>query len=274
MTTYARMYRSTAEVMAATPSKENIGKYPNGFDAWYGFSKRDLGGLTNIKELIALVNYGWKDGAKLAKKAFDELSSIVPKTRSVHRRKIRGDFGDELDMQRVYTGDLDTAWSKMHRRFEDGTQGNPVTILVNIGGLVGTTAEEFFWRGAVARVAAERLEAAGRRVEIIAYSYSRGSYKTGDALTGVLLKELDQPLNEEVLVATTAHPAFFRQFILNARLAEKAIIKPDFGATAQGLPERKHFGISKNAEVIGITDMYSEQDAKKFLTNITKGELK
>ena len=94
-----------AEALTHTQSKAN------GRDDWLG--------APNVTELQNRLERGWADGVKRIEQiATRELSAPA----SVRRRRVRGDAGDELDMQAVWRGDLNRAWSRTRRANRVGSR--------------------------------------------------------------------------------------------------------------------------------------------------------
>jgi hypothetical protein len=118
---------------------------------------------------IALLNFvlgGWPAGVEQLRGALGDLEVASMFTR--HRRKRRrGDQGDELDIHRVYRGDLSNAWQRMGRAEKPGA-GKPVTVVCNLGAHSGIDADQLFWRGATAIHLAEVLMQRGHPVQIVA----------------------------------------------------------------------------------------------------------
>lgn len=157
-----------------------------------------------------LVEGGWADGAARVQAFADKLGAQAPTPRCVRRRIRRKDFGDELDIQAVYRGQLDRAWSVAERDQSVGVRN--VTILAPMQGNCTAPDTVFFWRGAAVMCLAERLTAAGYNVEIIA------TYDVHDATDcgrerfryRATVKRADMPLDGASLAAVLALAGFKR----------------------------------------------------------------
>lgn len=107
-------------------------------------------------------------GAELQNVKFDagvarieRLSKQLTAPNPVSRRRklVRSDAGDELDMSRVWQGDLEHAWTASHRMAVAGP--SRVLIVVNVGNLYNTKADEMAMRGATALALTSTLQEAG-----------------------------------------------------------------------------------------------------------------
>ena len=103
--------------------------------------------------------------------------STVAYMQEVHRpkRKLRfGDFGDELDIHKIYQGHSDAAWARRVRH-PVMEKMSLVTLYVDIGGNSRMIADESLWRAAVAVKLADDYSAAGKSVKIIVGSTASGA---------------------------------------------------------------------------------------------------
>lgn len=154
-----------------------------------------------------LILTGWHDGLRRIEEAIGGLGE-APQPIGNRRRRIRGDFGDSVDMQRVYAGNLPQAWERMKRQPRAGNR--KITLLVDALARAGADSDTIFWRGAAAVALCDSLTASGFNVEVIV-----GFAGNNDArnLTGarVTVKSSGMPLDKFAL-ASAAHPSFFRYF--------------------------------------------------------------
>lgn len=177
------------------------------------FAKGELGdgqdwfGAPNGKVLKERLTQGWAEGAeRLQDLAIREISPT-----SVRRRRIRGDQGDELDMQAVWRGDLSRAWTRTKRMSRAGTS-RTITIVCNLGDNCGTDAATLFWRGASVLRLADSLTSAGYNIGIFgACAGNRcDTDDTVDCAQFVEIKATDAPLDLSALAGLTAMPGWFR----------------------------------------------------------------
>jgi len=130
----------------------------------------------------------------------------------VKRKRIRCDQGDELDIHKVYQGQMDKAWSKTER-IEVAQKFHLVTLMINYGGNCDIKAEDSLWRAAVAVRLATELEAAGKSVQILVGTVSNATSNSHNKLftESVVIKRFNQKLSMERLAALS-HIGAFRVF--------------------------------------------------------------
>ena len=168
-------------------------------DGWYG------AGCKTGHDVQRKLKEGWPEGRKqcedmLAK--FD-TSSLVPVDR--RRRQIKTDMGDNLDMQAVYLGNLDTCWSVAKRQYSSGPQR--VDIVANMLCSVLNNPSVLFWRGVAAVVLADKLEAAGYMVRIVVGF--GGLHGCDEVSCRITVKDHGMPLDISTCAAVLM-PGFFR----------------------------------------------------------------
>jgi hypothetical protein len=169
--------------------------------SWYG-------GLKSLGEASDLLDKGWPEGAERVSKLAGLISDLIPKAKSVRRRLRWADDGDEIDRDRVLSGDLEHSWRSSRRESADGPR--TISIETNWGGNWKLTAEELFWQGAMAAALTDRLEDAGYRVEVYANNYV--DHSEGHSLTRVRIKEAESPMRPDALAAVLCHAGIFRTF--------------------------------------------------------------
>lgn len=233
MATVVKHYDSIAALCAAQPSEANAGVWAevvsNGefkHSEWFGVDTR--------AETIRVVERGWEDGVA---RLFAGIGNIDAKRGKVpRRRRVRSDFGDELDIQRVYRGQVDTAWARTRRVQVEATR--VVRIIMQVGALSFVASEEMFWRGAACAVIADALENAGNRVEIVGYSSASGVVKSNNASMTITfpIKAAEQPLDLAALASTACLAGFHRHYIFKARCSHHSRIAGGMGSTKVGVP--------------------------------------
>lgn len=168
---------------------------------------QDWLGAPNIPELQRRLQNGWPEGVeKIEQIATRELSAPA----SVRRRRVRGDAGDEIDMQAVWRGDLNRAWTRTRRANRVGPR--VVTIVIDLCANAGVTSDKLFWRGASALRLAQLLTESGYAVALYGGFGGSRSDATGKLTIGQLveIKSQDSPLDMDKLAALTAMAGFFR----------------------------------------------------------------
>lgn len=177
--------------------------------AWMGFSKSDT---------KRHMDKGWPEGAERLRDLADDLMADVPQATSIRRKQRWGDDGDEIDMQRVYSGALDKAWRGPRRVRR--TAPKVITVAGSFGGHCGLTSEQMFWIGATAVVICDKLEEAGYQVELLAtnLNYHGGNANRGSenwSTSIVEVKTASEPLSVEAAACVFCHSGFYRTAGIN-----------------------------------------------------------
>jgi hypothetical protein len=167
-------------------------------------------GVRDEKEVRRVVAQGWPDGVARTLEALESLP--VSRAMSIRRRRTRSDFGDHVDMQEVWRGNLSRAWETTARRQIASTAVR--TLYVDICDNATTSAAQLFWRGAAALVVSDALSEAGYAVEIVAGMAATGccTDERGAVWHTVTVKPAHAPLDLNALAATLCLSGYFRVF--------------------------------------------------------------
>lgn len=229
-------------------------------NGWYGIS----GGAQDV---IKVVRRGWTEGLERIHQKIESLRP--PRIRAVRKRKRRGPAGDEIDVQRIYSGDLDHAWSTTVRE-ESLTKrrrgGSTVTIVIHNGISATKHSDVLFWRGAAAVVLSEMLQSMGLNTRIIAANTSRCNNKRNytNVQASITLKEPDKRV-DMAFIANVALAGFFRVHGFCAYLHSKEEMPDNLGYPRQVDLESPIFQHSINSKVILVPELMSEYGAREFL---------
>lgn len=203
-----------------------------------------------VDQLNERLTRGWPEGVeKLQQIATREINPV-----SIRRRRVRGDQGDELDMQAVYRGDLSRAWTRTRRQSRAGAS-RTVTLVCNLSDSAGITAETLYWRGAAVLKLADALTQAGYGVGIYGAVCTKNADE-GDTVSAcqfVEIKATDSPLDLSQLAAITAMPGWFR-----TRGFAGIITACDLAGTgySSGLGRPEHDSIPMYAAMVGLTNCF------------------
>jgi hypothetical protein len=171
---------------------------------WFGLAKDAKDGEKACEATSRLVREGWPRGLGLMAKVADQINP--PQPVSIKRKARWQEHGSELDVQQVWTGNLERAWHGLHRGAKVGV--SRVRILVDGIASGGEGSDRMRWRGVGAMKLADALTEAGYSVQVEAV-FTGGS-QGYHFRPRVIVKDYTQPLDLQVLAATTALPAFFR----------------------------------------------------------------
>lgn len=191
---------------------------------WYG-------GQT-LAETSAMLKTGYTKGAKKAAELARQIEREMPDPVSRKRKLIWSDNGDEIDRDRIYSGQIEVAWRTTKRKPQRAPQ--VISIAVPWGDNCGTGNEEMFWPAAAAIALTDLLEKAGYSVDLRAISvghhYDDGSHYTGLEIT---VKHPNEPLRPDA-VAAVFHAGSFRYFGIPAIAGTPNPINDGYGS-CQGL---------------------------------------
>lgn len=202
---------------------------------WYGLGREGTAGT-----LAQIVREGWPEGRASAHQLAAQLTAPVLRPR--RRRRVWADTGDSIDMQRMYSGQLDRAWQRTRRE----AQGMPpaLTLVVPVHAPAVVGADALVWRAAAALAVVQAWTAAGYSVAVVAAA--RGKYSAADHddtreyATNVAVKPARARLDPSALVASM-HPGVFRSWMIAEAIAAAPIgLRPGVasvvGVTLEGRP--------------------------------------
>lgn len=170
---------------------------------WCGTGNAKKKGETPTQTTLRLIREGWDEGVRLMDSVAGSVE--IPTPVSIRRRNVWSDQGDEVEMQRVWQGQLDTAWRKVAKPLGMGPKR--VRVVIDSIASGGEDEQKMRWRGVAAMKLADALINAGYSVQV--ESAFKG-YDGEDWIARVIVKEYTSPLDLSSLAATTALPAFFR----------------------------------------------------------------
>ena len=179
----------------------------NHHDYWLTQKKGDWYGMphgADFKAVVELVSTGWTDGATMLQKRMGMLN--IPYVPSVKRRLVWGDNGDELDQNKVWAGNYDTAWRASRRTMGMGPKSFRIVVDSIESGFV--EAEQMIWRGVAAVILCDALTEAGHNVEVVS-AFSASASKS-EIFNRVIVKSMRSPVDIASLAASVALPGFFR----------------------------------------------------------------
>jgi len=191
-----------------------------------------IGEDVDLDGAMKIIAHGYPNGDRLIQKVLAEALPEIPKITSLRRRRTQGDFGDHIDIQRVYAGQLDRAWSKTRREPSTGITRPSKTLLIDVGGHCELRAEQLVWQGAYGAALADRYAEAGYNVEIWAVATS-GRERAGEinrrmftdkkndggCTVAVRLYDSSTPLDLSNLAATICFAGFYRILLFEAWLS-------------------------------------------------------
>lgn len=154
--------------------------------SWYGVE----GGADKVLDLI---KNGWPEGVQRMNEAFSQLTTSLEAV-SLRRVLTRGDHGDEFDIHRANSGNLDKSWSRRKRGKRPASRS--VSIFLNGSVAYNVHANTLFWRGAAILCLTDILSTAGYSVEV----------STGGASIGLQAEGKQSYLGEAVILKAASDP--------------------------------------------------------------------
>lgn len=189
---------------------------------WMGLDGQIKDGESAFDCTARLVRDGYPAGVKMIEAVSKNVTAPTPM--SVRRVPRWANNGDDIDMQRVWNGDLDSAWRTTHRASRRGPQR--VRVLIDSIADGGASAKSMCWRGVAALKLADLLTEAGYSVQVESVIQCKDSFSSNRYKLRTIVKEYEQPLDMMTLAATTALPAFFRSLVHTWGLAAANYARP------------------------------------------------
>ena len=238
---------------------------------WFG----DVGGAASVMQKV---KSGWPEMYDRLLKMWGtqkpevQLSASTVQVR--RRKRRRGDYGDTLDMHRVWSGELDRAWERPVREYRLGVTQRHATIYIDTGISAAEDADNVLWRAAAALTMCDLLQAAGRSVEIYVGSSTHTTYRSYSSpnfcWTAMRVKSYTQPLNPERLTAMVT-AGFHRTYSFLMKLATPYQIAHNLGFSLnRGLPIQLTERAEGGELVVRLGHCTSRQQADRELENVRK----
>lgn len=218
--------------------------------------------LTNLQEKLNILD----------KVTGKNTTAFVQKVQKSKRVRSFSDQGDELDIEKVYNGELDTCWSKTIRKEFDASH-KFVTLFIENGGAWKTSVRDSFWRAAIAVYLTRELQAAGKSVRIVVGGTGVGCFKRNSKIlsTSMTVKEYNQQINLERVAAMT-HLGFFRCMTFATMNVAPYRLSSGYGSFTEinaetypiQLQEQVSKGHTKLIHIKPVLNQYSALDALKY----------
>lgn len=244
-------------------NRERLQKHKRPFE-WFGAS--------SYEHATTYVRDGWpellsilQECVETIKKRVDLASVEAVTIESRRRKRTRRDYGDTLDMHRVWSGELDKAWERPTRRRVLTPTQRYATIYCDLAMSSMFTSENAVWRAAASYCMYEMLTRLGISTEIWSGNVQHGLYVTSAApyrlLTGVCIKTYNQTLNDDRLAAMMSG-GFFRTYGFDMIYASKFEVYPHLGYPANaGLVKPLRDRQEAGERVFRVGDALSEYGA-------------
>jgi len=200
----------------------------------------------------------------------EELSRTVqaPAPRSRRRKPKRSAQGDDLDIQRVWQGDLEHAWTEFKREQTIGP--SRILLVVDVGANCHVLAESMARRGTVALSLATKLQAAGFVVSLIAATHMTlvtSEYRDADSLCSeVCVLAPGQEIDVHKLANLIASALLFRGVLLDHTVRTASMPLSSGISRARPL-ELKHVNTTGFDRAVLIPELGTDEAAQTWLQN-------
>lgn len=227
---------------------------------WYGVGE----GWPLVEKYIT---EGWAEGLAKMKQLAEEVERKVdiPFAEELRPRIVHRDFGDEVDMQDIYMGDYDHAWSGVERTTVKTDMR--FTVAIDIGSINTEHSSSLYWPGAVATVLTNMLVEAGQPVRVLVIENVKDAYikpstsGLNDFGYAIELKSFNRPILPDA-IALVALAGFSRTVGFKAVLNQLDDVRKGIGVCTNALVAmEKALKLSEQDHVLYIRRVRSEYDA-------------
>jgi len=201
-----------------------------------------------------------------------DLATVEAVTIEVRRRKrSRQDYGDTLDIHRVWGGQLDKAWERPTRRTVLAPTQRYATIYADLSMVARYSYEHSLWRAATVYCIYEMLTRMGINTEVWSGQSGHGMHCSGPYKhwQGVCIKRYTDVLNDEHL-AVMLSGTFFRSFGFGMLFASKYKVYPHLGFPYKGLVKPLRDRQEAGERVFRVGDALDETGAVQTLKSIVE----
>lgn len=239
-------------------------------------------GVASHDEFEQRVHNGWPEMVEKLRgmvAALPRINPIQSKNVTRRRKRVRGDFGNEVDIHAVRQGRLD-AWTKLEHRPKWTHQHKLVHLNINASLPGGVSAEDALWRAAACYRIYEGLTAAGHSVAITMGRLVTGlfmdtAYMRDAQLLHVPVKAYGQNVPDNQL-AVMMSAGFYRFYLIEMAgwLCQRELRSVDGSATPLYdktlIPHHLQREVDDGALVITVDGCTSRYEAEKLVDQVVK----
>ena len=254
-----QVYESIEDMLAACDAAYKAGRTNDRFNrpAFIGRA------FTGWADVVSKVGEYWPEGLDLVQEMLFELRNATGQARPrsrVRRGRWSADDGDEIDVDRLRAGQ--DCWRQTVREEHDAPQ--TLCLVFALTTPAKRRSDEVLWRGAVAIILADLLEACGYRVELWGVNYCICAYRDGSgSFQAVRLKPSQSPVDIATLVNGIAG-WFYRTVVFQSYHVEKPRPTSGLGRTLtidEDLPfVRELAGNARVLTIDGVWDRYAAEN--------------
>lgn len=232
--------------------------------SWWGVD----GGAEAVERVLRT---GWPEGLKLLHQHQSEVK--LPPQKATKRKRVRADQGDELSIDSVYAGRLETAWTRRAPVVEHGSKrGQFLTVVVGVGALSKVRQSQAIWRGIAAMKIVEHATSLGMHVRVLTEATAQGANgRNRITCNTVLIKDYRQRLLPDLLMAVTGLAGYHRVVNFRARCLGDLEASKSMGSTCSFPSEVLQMsGVQKPGETVlhVPANTLSQRAAERLLQNL------
>jgi len=151
-----------------------------GTSSWSTDTSIDWWGAKSFEEVQHKIENGWPELREQLLKMMEGIElelPVFPSLQQTRRRKrVRGEFGDDLDIQRVWSGQLDTAWARPVRTQRQAVNTKRITLAFDVTANAMVNNKMALWRAALCTLLVDSLARAGRVFEVWVVDSTSGPF--------------------------------------------------------------------------------------------------
>lgn len=152
--------------------KRNLDREYGWFNGQYHHANEVLPAMKEVAKPL------WEPAMNKQKMISAPINKVAAARVTKRRRKrIRGDYGNELDIHEVNQGRVDRAWTRTKFVDREVHESKHVTILVNASMSAMVKASSAEWRTAALLQIHDELVRMGKSVEVAVYWSTKGSFR-------------------------------------------------------------------------------------------------
>lgn len=239
-----------------------------------------FGGPRTIGEMHDKVINGWPEMRTRTHLYVKQLNDTLETTEAIpidieHRRRkrTRGDYGDTLDIHRVWAGELDKAWERPTKKPRLTLSERYVTLYADLCASSGKDAFASIWRAAVAIKLVDLYTQAGYSLEVWVGNSARYAYPGSSIVSSWYasrVKEYSMPVHEERFAAMLGvgylRAVGFAQMVAGPYGADYSLGYP----ANEGLPLPLRERAANGERVLRVGECYSFHDAIRQLKKLAE----
>lgn len=231
--------------------------YKNNGVSWYGWSM----GIEGARHYL---QNGWPEELERVRSLLPEIE--IPVMRTVRRRHHRAAMGNELDITRVYSGDIDRAWDATYRDAQENRGKFNAVVVVNCATSSRTKSSEAFWRGASAAMLVDAIQKSGRSVQVVLNSTVDSVDRNNNSFNmSVTIKDFDEPLDIERLIVACSI-GFYRSEVFKSYYKQDFVPSPTLGRLRANMTYPLHL---KDANIF-MTEVPQNTLSKQSAENVLR----